>query len=418
MCSPAFELHPLCLKNSLIFTLAMADKAEVMYGGLESLKEHISSETRPSRAGPSRFIAHQRLRSFSNTTLPILYSNDPSSSSESSIETAKLPAKSLLSPSTTYLLLLSSTIGSGIFAAPGSILQSTGSPGLALSLWILGALLAWCGLSVSIELGCSYFSGLSGGHNVYLLRMFGEKPKFLTATILAVQAAVLGFSASNSVVFGQYVCWTFGLKSSVWGKVFGASLVFLVSLVHGRWRRGGIAMQNFLGWIKVGVILFVTITAFGLLLTRGWYSIQAPKPSQSTTTLWKFLWADSNFEFSSLASAFFKVSWAFAGYDNVNNVLGEVRNPTKTLRTVAPLGMLSVVVFYLLLNIAYFVAVPIKEAKESGELIAALFFERVLGQGVGNGVLGVLIALSAAGNVMVTTFSQVRLTPGTNKLIM
>ena len=41
--------------------------------------------------------------------------------------------------------------------------------------------------------------------------------------------------------------------------------------------------------------------------------------------------------------------------------------------------------------------------------MGALFFERVLGQGIGSTVLPVLIALSAAGNAMVTTFAQARI---------
>ena len=41
--------------------------------------------------------------------------------------------------------------------------------------------------------------------------------------------------------------------------------------------------------------------------------------------------------------------------------------------------------------------------------MGGLFFERVLGQGIGSTVLPVLIGLSAAGNVMVTTFAQARI---------
>jgi hypothetical protein len=51
--------------------------------------------------------------------------------------------------------------------------------------------------------------------------------------------------------------------------------------------------------------------------------------------------------------------------------------------------------------------VPLEEVKESGELIAALFFERVFGQNFGRVVLPLAIAVSAAGNVMVVTFTLV-----------
>ena len=74
----------------------------------------------------------------------------------------------------------------------------------------------------------------------------------------------------------------------------------------------------------------------------------------------------------------------------------------------APTALLTVAVFYLMINIAYFIVVPLEEIKTSGELIAALFFERIFGASVGSTVLSLLVAVSAAGNVMVVTFSLVK----------
>jgi hypothetical protein len=63
---------------------------------------------------------------------------------------------------------------------------------------------------------------------------------------------------------------------------------------------------------------------------------------------------------------------------------------------------------YLLINVAYFFVVPIEEVKNSGELIAALFFERCLSPTIGKTLLPLAMALSSAGNVMVVTFALVR----------
>jgi hypothetical protein len=60
-----------------------------------------------------------------------------------------------------------------------------------------------------------------------------------------------------------------------------------------------------------------------------------------------------------------------------------------------------------LVNFAYFVVVPLDEVKESGELIAALFFERVFGEHLGKTILPLAIAISATSNVMVVTFTLV-----------
>jgi len=124
---------------------------------------------------------------------------------------------------------------------------------------------------------------------------------------------------------------------------------------------------------------------------------------------WDHIWSCSERNFGTLATSFFKVSYAYSGYDNVNNVLDEVKDPIRTLRTAAPAAMITIFFFYILLNVAYFIVVPFDEIWSSGELVGALFFERVLGHGIGSTVLPVLIALSAAGNVMVTTFAQARI---------
>jgi hypothetical protein len=56
--------------------------------------------------------------------------------------------------SSAYILIISRVIGSGIFATPGTIVKSVGSIGLSLTLWIMGALVSWFGLAVSLEYGC------------------------------------------------------------------------------------------------------------------------------------------------------------------------------------------------------------------------------------------------------------------------
>jgi Amino acid permease len=75
-----------------------------------------------------------------------------------SVENDVLPESAVvgrnLGWSSAYILIMSRVIGSGIFATPGAILQSVGSPGITLLLWIAGALIAWLGLAISLEYGC------------------------------------------------------------------------------------------------------------------------------------------------------------------------------------------------------------------------------------------------------------------------
>jgi amino acid transporter len=88
--------------------------------------------------------------------------------------------------------------------------------------------------------------------------------------------------------------------------------------------------------------------------------------------------------------------------------MNEVKNPIRTLKSVSTAALLTACIMYLLVNIAYFIVVPLDEIKDSRELIAALFFEKCFGPSVGKTLLPLAVALSGAGNVMVVTFALVR----------
>ena len=77
-----------------------------------------------------------------------------------------------------------------------------------------------------------------------------------------------------------------------------------------------------------------------------------------------------------------QIYYSYAGLGNINNVLNEVKDPVRTLKSVGPLALLTACIMYVLVNVAYFAVVPIEDIKESGELIAALFFQRVFGTGL------------------------------------
>lgn len=266
----------------------------------------------------------------------------------------------------------------------------------------------------------------SGGDKVYLEFVY-RYPRFLVSTLIAVQAVLLGFSASNCVVFARYTLFAFGLAYPGGGgdggqetlsKGLAVGLLTFVTLLHGRFLRTGIHIQNVLGWVKIFLVIGMAFTGVWVILFRqnhhhhGHFDINNiavnSKDTINTATLWDDLWKNSNWNYSLLSTSLFKVFYSYAGLNNVNNVLSEVRDPVRTLKTVGPAALLTACALYLLANVSYFLVVPIDEIKESGELVAALFFERVFGVNVGRRLLTLAIAVSAAGNVLVVTFALVR----------
>lgn len=231
-------------------------------------------------------------------------------------------------------------------------------------------------------------------------------PRFLASTVVAVNAVLLGFTASNCIVFGEYVLFALRIEPTpLTQKALAVGLLLAITIVHGCFLRTGIFIQNVLGWFKVALVIFMVLTGAFVVLFR---------PASSETNLsitslpgWNALWAGSNWNWGLISKALFQVFYSYAGLENVNNVMNEVKNPVKTLKSVGPTGLVAACVLYLLVNIAYFLVIPLDEIKASGEMIAALFFEKTFGPTIGRIILPLAVAISAAGNVMVVTFAVV-----------
>ncbi|KAL4796345.1 amino acid/polyamine transporter I [Aspergillus venezuelensis] len=308
-----------------------------------------------------------------------------------------------------YILVVSRVIGSGVFATPGSIVKSSGSIGLSITLWIFGTILSACGMVISMEYGCML--PRSGGDKVYLEYTY-PRPRFLASTLIAVQAVLLGFTASNCIIFAKYTVFALGGEpSDLVHKVFAAGLLTAITIVHGCFRNTGIWVQNVLGWLKIFLIGSISSTGIWVILLRpsglesGALNVPRPGPPMKA---WDTLWEGSNWSWNLLSTSLFKVLYSYAGLNNVNNVLSEVRDPIWTVKTVCPAALLTSGALYLLANASYFLVVPVDEIKESGELVAALLFDRLFGPRVGGTLFPLAIAISAAGNVMVVTFALAR----------
>ncbi|KAI8097349.1 amino acid/polyamine transporter I [Halteromyces radiatus] len=94
-------------------------------------------------------------------------------------------------------------IGSGIFSNPSYILKNTGSGGMMLILWIVGALTSVSGLLTFLELGTML--PRSGGEKTYIGYIY-HKPNQLLSFIFMVMVGICtrcGSLAQGSIVFGD-----------------------------------------------------------------------------------------------------------------------------------------------------------------------------------------------------------------------
>jgi amino acid transporter len=72
----------------------------------------------------------------------------------------------------------------------------------------------------------------------------------------------------------------------------------------------------------------------------------------------------------------------------------------RTVRKASGLSLGVTTVLFFFINVAYVAAVPAEEIRNSGQLVAVLFFRRVFGESFGTKVFPLLVALSCFGNIV------------------
>ena len=237
------------------------------------------------------------------------------------------------------------------------------------------------------------------------------RPRFLASSLITAQVVLLGFTASNCIIFSKYAFFAFSIQpTELQHKVLAVGLLTAITIVHGCFLKPGIFIQNVLGWVKIFLIAAMSLTGVWVVFL-GLYGDTnniSPVPGVASSFSWNSMWEGSNWSWSLLSSALFKVYYSYAGLSNVNNVLSEVHDPVKIVKTVCPTALVTAGGLYFLANLSYFLVIPLEEIKNSGELVGALLFERLFGEHVGKIFFPLAIAISAAGNVMVVTFGLVR----------
>ena len=144
-------------------------------------------------------------------------------------------------------------------------------------------------------------------------------------------------------------------------KVLAVGLLAAICTIHSCFLKTGIWMQNFLGWVKIALVVFMVFTSLFAVFFR------SEKVGITRDHLgYSGIWEGSVWNWGIVSTASFKVWYSYNGLQNVNNVLNEVKNPVKTLKSAASAALLSACMLYLLVNVAYFLVVPLDEIKDSG----------------------------------------------------
>ncbi|KAJ7151957.1 amino acid permease-domain-containing protein [Mycena filopes] len=328
-------------------------------------------------------------------------------------------AKRQLGLTSAVFLVFNRVIGTGIYATPSVILRTSGSVGVALVMWLVGALIAAAGTAVYVELG----TGLprNGGEKNYLEFIY-RRPRFLVscsfvAYTLIIRTASSSGNARLPIHLSLTSCNTVAdvlhaldiQPTRLATRLVAVLVLTFCLLVHGTLLKFGLRLQNTLGAFKLLILSAIALLGLLSLLGVPALAVRAPYNPPHNLDAWAHLWAGSreNASVNGVVTALYGVIWSFIGYANANYALSEVRDPVRTIKRAAPLAMGAVTVVYMAVNVAYFAVVSREDILGSKRIVAALFFRNLFGPATER-ALSAFIALSTLGNLLAGQFTQGR----------
>jgi basic amino acid/polyamine antiporter, APA family len=300
------------------------------------------------------------------------------------------------------MIMMGIVIGSGIFVTTGIMAQSIPSVPLLLLAWIVGGLLTLAGALTYAELGAAMPQ--AGGQYVYLREAYGSLFGFLFGWILFLvymTGGIAGLAAAFSEYFGIFfpslstnvtifsktlkifdVTFTYTVSA---GQLVAMAVIILLSAVNFVGLLLGKIIQNVFTVIKIGTL--ISFILFGFTIGK--------------TTPIDFSVNPVGISFSQLFVGFgialIAVFWAFDGWNNINFVAGEIKNPKRNLPLALIFGTLGITIMYVLINIVYLFALPLNQL--TGEVKIAEKASSILFGDFTTTIISVAVIISIFGSI-------------------
>jgi basic amino acid/polyamine antiporter, APA family len=289
------------------------------------------------------------------------------------------------------MIVISGIIGSGIFINPYVVAQKVHTPFLILGVWITGGVIALFGAFVFAEL--STVMPKVGGQYAFFREAFSPLLAFLYGwgLLLIVQT---GATAAVAVAFAQYVARLVSLPegSTPW---LAAAILVTLAAFHALGIKPGAVVINLLTFSKTLAIAALIVGAFVLTRKSGltWEPLVPPD-------LGGF----------SLLSAFFAglvpAMFAYGGWQNLNYVAEEVKEPLRNLPRAILIGVFCVIAVYVSANVAYVHVLGAPDLAAT-KTPAAEMASRLVGE-TGAKVISLLVVISTFGFMNLALLSAPR----------
>ena len=224
--------------------------------------------------------------------------------------------------------------------------RDLGHPGLILSIWLMGGLIALAGALSYSELGTAL--PVSGGEYVYLHRTYGPFIGFLsgwTSFAVGFGAAIAAGAMSFAAYLNQLLVLDGdqGLRSTV----IALALLWSITAFHVAGKGAGGFLQRTLTVLNIGAIL--SLMAAGVIGGKGDWAHLSQSHVQATPSI--------GFSIVSLIFALY----AYSGWNAAVYLAGEVTKPARTIPRALISGTVFVTLLYLGLNVFYFYALSVTD---------------------------------------------------------
>ncbi|AZV57050.1 amino acid permease [Clostridium sp. AWRP] len=245
------------------------------------------------------------------------------------------------------IFVIGFVIGSGIFMKPSVVLKNTGSPGGALTIWIVGGLITICS-ALSISEIAAYIPKL-GGLYTYLSEIYGEVFGFLYGWVEAIISSP-GGSAAMAIAVATFATY-FIPMNGIQQKALAVGLIVFIVIVNAIATKWGVWLQTIATVVKLVPIAAIII--FGLANgTAHDISFANVGVTQS----------------AGIGVALLGVLWAYDGWINTCTLGSEMENSEKNLPISIITGVLFVIVVYALFNTAIFNVLPAAQIMSSDKV--------------------------------------------------
>ncbi|XP_050318405.1 Y+L amino acid transporter 2 isoform X2 [Bactrocera neohumeralis] len=278
-------------------------------------------------------------------------------------------------------VIVGSIIGSGIFVSPTGVLRYTGSVNLSLIVWVISGLFSMVGAYCYAELGTMITK--SGADYAYIMETFGPFMAFIRLWIECMIVRPCS-QAIVALTFSVYVMKPFFPDCQPpddSARMLAVCCILVLTFVNCWDVKWATAVQD--------IFTYAKLLALFIIIATGVYQLYLGK-------LEYFTFENTDTKVTSLALSFYSGLFAYNGWNYLNFIIEELKDPVKNLPRAIAISCTLVTIVYVMANVAFYTILSPEEVLGSAA-VAVTYAERAFG--IFAWTVPVFVALSTFGAV-------------------